>query len=340
MGRNRYRVFVSYSHEDEELMKTIVNRLKAINVEPLFDQSLKPGDRFSDVIKRYIAHSHVFMPIITSKSAGRPWVHQEMGYAMGLSIPLFPIAVGSLPDGLSSELHALQLKTDLSGIEDKLTEDAVENRAISKVTAGDSVYQAAENLNDRTRMLVDYAGEIIELGFYGMVRQRSAFGSFSLPDNRPQARIWERREDGSMRNQQERDLLRDERRCMEQHARQEGCRLILDPESVASFGKSAIDIRLKLLKEFIESMSADQMEVVFARKEIRSGLIIVGDWFLADAVVPYYGNDYQKTLFTRHGPTVIRAIEMFDREFEELKREAGTASAKAAIEHINALISS
>ncbi|MDQ0290513.1 toll/interleukin-1 receptor domain-containing protein [Oligosphaera ethanolica] len=336
---HQYRVFVSYTHtaEDQLLMDAVVNRLHAIGASPLFDQNLKPGDKFSDEIRRFIAHAHVFMPILTKEAASRPWVHQEIGYAMGLSIPIFPLAFGSLPDGLATQLQALTLET-VAEIEDKLTPEYIEYRAASKTSPGDSVFQCAQSLSDRTRLLVEYASDVEKLNQYGMIRQRSAFGSFSIPDKRPGASVWKDREDGHERSLEERQSLRDERQIMERHARSAGCRLIIDPEAVKSHGADATITRIKTLIDVLSSMPDDHVEVVFAKGEIQTGLVIVGDWFLADAVVPLYGQNYQKTVFTRHGPSVIKAVKLFDQDFDDIKREAGTASRSDAIKHLEMLI--
>ncbi len=334
----KYRVFVSYSRGDEHLRASVVRRLEELGAQPLYDRNLKPGDPFSEVIRRFIAHAHVFIPILTPASAKRPWVLQEIGYGMALSIPLFPLAAGALPEGLASHLHAMELDANLTGIDEALTEDKIEHVVQSRAAPCDSIYQCAQTLIARTQLLVDYCKDIERLGFYGTVRQRSAFGSFTIPDSRPLSRVWDVREDGHPRTEQERMLLREERVQMETHARQEGCRLILDPEAVKCHSQEATAIRLETLRDTLLELPEDKTEVVFATGEIQTGLIIVGDWFVADAVVPMYGQSYQKTVFTRHGPTVIDAVTAFDREFDELKREAGTASREAAITRLDRLL--
>ena len=48
---------------------------------------------------------------------------------------------------------------------------------------------------------------------------------------------------------------------------------------------------------------------------------MVGDFFLAEAVVPYFGAGYHLTIFTNHGPTVLRRIQDFDEEIEDLLQQ-------------------
>lgn len=85
------RVFVSYSHHDQSLVEKIVNILKDGGITVLWSSTLSAAGQFSEEIKRFIEHAHVFMPILTEEGSKRGWVHQEIGYAIGLHIPIFPL---------------------------------------------------------------------------------------------------------------------------------------------------------------------------------------------------------------------------------------------------------
>ena len=90
---NSFRVFVSYSHEDKALAKTAVTRLESLGFHVLWDQRFNPGRSFTEAIKTRIACSHLFLPLLTANSVSRSWVHQEIGYAMGMEVPVLPPSI-------------------------------------------------------------------------------------------------------------------------------------------------------------------------------------------------------------------------------------------------------
>jgi len=107
-----YRVFSSYSHEDVDLAESIAYALNENGLTPLWDRHLSFGRGFESQIKSFIAHSHVFLPVITASSSVRGWVHQEIGYATALRVPVLPVCQGRLPGEMLQMLHAVALGTD------------------------------------------------------------------------------------------------------------------------------------------------------------------------------------------------------------------------------------
>jgi hypothetical protein len=101
-------------------------------------------------------------------------------------------------------------------------------------------------------------------------------------------------------------------------------------------------LRIRPVIQFIEDyLHDDRVRVVIPATpgQITTNLIIVGDWFAAEAVVPHYrAGGYERTLFTRHAPTVLNMIARFNQDIEDRLREAGwdpgrtdtTRKAKAA----------
>lgn len=88
-----YRIFLSYCSEDEAYAKRLVETLTAIRLVVFWDHKLTPGNPFTPEIKTTISRSHLFIVLLTRASKDRPWVHQETGYAMGVGVPILPIAV-------------------------------------------------------------------------------------------------------------------------------------------------------------------------------------------------------------------------------------------------------
>jgi hypothetical protein len=108
-----YRVFISYSHEDRQMVEKVVQVLKQNGLTVLWDENFAFGHGFHEQIKNFISHAHVFMPIITRTSSQRGWVHQEIGYAMALNVPVLPVTKDQLPGEMLQQLHAVSLSDDL-----------------------------------------------------------------------------------------------------------------------------------------------------------------------------------------------------------------------------------
>ncbi len=186
------------------------------------------------------------------------------------------------------------------------------------------------------------------------LRQSTAFGSFSIPDSGVNSPVWDQRDPDRYRSQHERRLLRRERQVMEAYTRCFGCDLIVDPRALVKEPDAASEppsgdaarnpvsperetrfkhsasrtaFRLRLVIEFIEShFEDDRLRVIMPAKagQITTNLIIVGDWFAAEAVVPFYhSGGYERTMFTRHAPSVLNMIERFEQDRRDHLAEAG-----------------
>lgn len=161
------------------------------------------------------------------------------------------------------------------------------------------------------------------------MRQQSAFSSFSIPSKWAKHDEWDQREGPQARSETARMMLRVEREELETRAGRYGCSLIIKPSIRAELhGDNGTRTRLELLATFLESMKEldNQVRVGIWPPDEPAfrNLTIVGDWFLADAVVPFGGGSYTKTLFTWHGPTVHRLIREFDELLDDLIGEMDT----------------
>jgi hypothetical protein len=127
-------------------------------------------------------------------------------------------------------------------------------------------------------------------------------------------------------------LQRDERLALEEHARQWGCSLIIDPSlTFRKYGEAARKSRLRELLAFLESMPDHLVRVAVNEKMSTSASItIVGNWFLAESMSAAMGKGYQQTIFTRHAPSIQAKLELFDREMNELLKtqKGGAANSK------------
>ena len=338
-----YRIFVSYSHDNQKQAEVVRHYLsEKLQQKVMSDHNLTPGMPFTDEIKRYIAYSHLFIPIVTAESSTRPWVHQEVGYALGLGIPVLPVAIGQIPEGMAHSIQAVTVGADLADLEMKLTEDILQRVVDRADEISMATSQCAQNLLDRTKLIVQHARDVRYLGKAGRVRIRSAFGSFTVPKEHATHPLWDARDGNHLRSREERTQLRKEREILEEHALIAGCSMILEPEAVKSHNPVATALRLEIMVDFLKNMEDDKVSIAFQRDgTIADSLIMIGDWFLAEAIVPLKGDSYRLTSFTRHGPTVVDRVAEFDCELEGLLKLAKIKREESrlyAIDYLEGLI--
>ena len=115
----RIRAFVSYSPEDRELGTQVVKTLADLGLNPVTEDRIRPGSPFTDAIKTKITDTNLFVPLITDVAARRPWVYQEIGYAMGQGVPVLPLATASIPGEMIWSLEAITLGETPSAAEIK-----------------------------------------------------------------------------------------------------------------------------------------------------------------------------------------------------------------------------
>jgi hypothetical protein len=83
MSYGKIDIFISYSHEDIELMEYLKNK---INSKPKLNAIVVPEIKDnlaynSDKIIKAFKDSKIYLPILTSNSITNQWVNQEIGYA-------------------------------------------------------------------------------------------------------------------------------------------------------------------------------------------------------------------------------------------------------------------
>lgn len=333
-----FRIFISYSHEDAELARHAAAILDQAGCIPLWDANIRPGTAFTEEIKRLIHHAHIFMPLLTENSTRRPWVHQETGYATALNIPILPVAVGSVPGEMVSQLQALAVHQDLSDFNEKLAGIDLERLVLSSHNELMNAVEISDWSERRAQLLAHDCRLVTELGYSGRVRQRASLSSFSIPDKDPSNPIWSKRDGDVPHDPYYHNLLREERRELERHARKEGCKLIIDPTfCLERNGPVATQTRLKILLEFIESMPEDKIEVVMSEQARSANLTVLGDWFSAESVSPHAGEGHRQTVFTWHPPIVLGVMRKFDEQFAEIAKENDLDPAKSRSQAIQCI---
>jgi hypothetical protein len=337
-----YRVFISYSHGDRALVESLAPILQANGLHPMWDRHFHFGQGFHEQIRNFIAHAHVFMPVITANSSQRGWVHQEIGYAMALNIPVLPLAVGTMPGQMIEQLLAVPVVgDDLSQLSEHLAPHVFEQLVAESSKPSLALYQCAAVQEERSILMARHARDVQKLGEVAHVRQRQGLSTFDIPDRPVDHALWSERYGKLPRSTYQCELLREERRALGEHARAAGCSLILDlSRSFEAYGPAVRLSRLRCLRSFLEALPDDKARIAITN--LKSGsLLILGDWFVAESVSGAQGSGYRQTIFTRHAPAVRQRMEQFDEEIEARLADSGTPalqSRRVAIEQIDRVL--
>lgn len=344
---SKLRAFISYSHSDRPAFEAVNATLRALGLAPWSDQDLEAGHGFTEQIQTKIAHSHLFVPILTPESHNRGWVHQEIGFAVALKVPCVPICIGRIPEGMIAMAHAVVFgdDADLSQLEEKIGRVRFVHlvQAASRELGAPS--DCAQEPEDRALMIERYADEAhFNLG-PSCVRIHGGMSSFSLPDESPEHPAWRARYADQPRSPNAYKLLRRERRSLEQHARAGGLGLIahvgLDVDGHC--GPGAKRARLCILKQFLESLRGpeERFRVALVSEHPPDLFLAVGDWFTAESRAPRPVRGVVQTVFTVHAPSVGRRLQEFDADLGKLLEARATPpidSRQAAIAELDGLI--
>ncbi|MBU1699014.1 MAG: toll/interleukin-1 receptor domain-containing protein [Candidatus Eisenbacteria bacterium] len=337
-----YRVFISYSHTDRSIVDSLVQVLRDSGTYPMWDDDLVGGSGFSDQIQDFISNSHIFLPVLTQESKDRPWLHQEIGYALALGKPIIPIALNALPDGIISGVQAIQLKDDLSDAQQKLT-PALFRKHMTSIQEHPITYQCTDDNIRRAQLLAQHADSVSSIHQHGRVRQMASLTSFHLPGRGTKDPIWKKYYPATPDNKILFDALRKERVALTEHAEIAGCSLILDPfdrleEIYKRHGAGNVIARVNGLISFLKDDTVSNIEVAINDdREREISLTVVGDWFSSEAVSSGEKSILKEAVFTRCATEVRQHIEDFDERLEELLDSRGWHVESSRTEAISCL---
>lgn len=353
----KYRVFISHSSDDVDKVELIKKALESNGLKPFYSASFEGGDNFFELIEKYIAHSHIFLPLISKSSSSRGWVHQEIGIANALHVPIVPVSIDSLPEQMMCHLHAIKMDDNLEELKDKLNYKLFKRRIDENRYRKLPLLECGIEDQDRTDMIVKYANDVLSFNEYGTVRQIARMSSFHIPNTYPENPKLKEHFGQTNKGGSSLQSLIEERRALERHAQKKGCKLIINPcETVKRYGSKIAKLRIQELINFLEDMADDKVEIAIKGKEIcgkdefqkdmdvgniDKNLTIIGDWFFAESILSPKGSGHPWTLFVRHAPTIIESIENFDIELNELLNEQnrkGRSSRKYIIDQLNKIL--
>jgi hypothetical protein len=338
----KIRVFISYSHQDFNLVERLVKILEREGIMVLWTQKLSGGTGYSEKLKIFIEHAHVFIPVITESSSARGWVHQEIGYAIALHIPVYPVTIGKLvPIGMLEFIHAIQLSDDEQIIKEQVGYNTL--NALLKEEVLPALYQRAAKVEDRAALMKNYADKVSSLDKFGVVRQKGGLSSFHIPNKHIGHQVWIDRYAPGNQGSNHKELQLGERKALQQHADKEGCKLIINPK-YAIEGRSILSAktRIKTMIDFLNAMPDNKVVVAHqTKKTCVESLTMVGDWFLSESVSFKNGDGFTNTFFTRNASEIATRIQTFDEELDELleqKRWEPENSREKAVKELTQII--
>ena len=339
---NKIRVFISYSNEDKDYVKNLIDILEKENdkLMILWTKKILTGADYIKEIKLFIEHAHIFLPVITKSSSKRGWVHQEIGYALSFHIPIFQILIDDTnPIGMIESLQAIRLQKSDGLLNEKLNYDVL-STFLKKHETKSALYLRAFEVENRARLMAKYSEKIFSMDKYGVVRQKGGLSSFHIPNKFIEHQDWVDRYLPNTKSPNHKKLQLAERKALQQHAEREGCKLIVNPNyAIEGRDPIAAIIRVKTMIEFLESMPDDKVVIAFQKQDVNfESLTMVGDWFLAESVSFKNKDGFTNTFFTRNASEITKRMECFDEELAELLKSLGWTpenSRVKAIEELN-----
>jgi hypothetical protein len=334
----KIRIFISYSKEDRELVNLLDKILRDNHLEPIWADKLSGGSGFDEQIRIFIEHAHVFMPVLTESSSARGWVHQEIGYAIGLHIPVFPVTIENvIPGGMLQMIQATRLDIEHpEQLKKKLAASVFEALILHENKT--PLWELAQFEEERAVLMKEYSSKAHKADYLGTVRQKGGLSSFHIPDNFIWHKQWEDRYSPDIKSLYHKKVQREERQALESHASVAGCKLIINPSYVTEGrSKTSIIARIKVLIEFLEKMKDEKVIIAIQDSSVNhESVTIVGDLFLAESTTFRNQEGFTNTFFTRNASEVTRRIKDFDDELDELLKQlnwtTGNSREKAIIE--------
>ncbi len=130
------QIFISYSRQNEEVIKTLVADLKVAKKEVWFDEVLNGGQPWWDQILEKIRACDIFVFAFSHDSRRSEACKRELGYAIALNKKVLPLRVDDvnpnlLPQGLSSIQCTDYLEQDKNSALVMMAEIAVLSAATS-----------------------------------------------------------------------------------------------------------------------------------------------------------------------------------------------------------------
>jgi hypothetical protein len=113
--QGNFRIFASYSTQDIENVKPVLDNLLQIKGVQVFfaDRDLMPGDIISERIKQNIVVCDIFLVFHSESAHQSSFVQHEVGIALGKNKIIIPVLLDkSKPAGMLSNVHYLDFSDE------------------------------------------------------------------------------------------------------------------------------------------------------------------------------------------------------------------------------------
>jgi hypothetical protein len=138
-SRHSLKVFLSYSHKDEEYGRKLRKILSTYpDILRIFTpEMLSAGEGWSSKLKDEISHCDVFMVLLSANTINSEWVLSELGAAWALNKLIIPVIISETRYKIPLDLEDIQY-VDLKHLEDhpEVIDEIVDNyeeKAISSM---------------------------------------------------------------------------------------------------------------------------------------------------------------------------------------------------------------
>lgn len=114
------KIFISYSHSDEDVAERISSKLADKGLEPWIDrQEIRPGQSFIAGMNEGVASASYVLVLLSEASGKSDWVGREWMSALAGKIPVLPVLLkgGELPALLKDVVYFDLRSNEVGGIE-------------------------------------------------------------------------------------------------------------------------------------------------------------------------------------------------------------------------------
>ena len=103
-------VFISHSHQDNELVRDLVRRLRAAGLKPFVDLADLPvGADWKKTVREQIHAADAMLILVTPAALKSAWMMTELGMAEGFERIVLPVTAGLKPCDLPGPLQTYQV---------------------------------------------------------------------------------------------------------------------------------------------------------------------------------------------------------------------------------------
>jgi len=109
-SRPRGSVFISHSHQDNELVRDLARRLRDAGLKPVADLSDIPaGAEWRKVVRERLREAEAMIILVTPAALSSAWMMAELGMAEGFERLILPVVAGLKPRSLPAPLQSYQV---------------------------------------------------------------------------------------------------------------------------------------------------------------------------------------------------------------------------------------